>query len=53
VAIDSTLPLDVVLTDFCGQIETWRRRELSTDAALEWLELSAAVSRILDAITRS
>ena len=53
VAIDSVSPLDVVLTDFCGQIETWRRRELSTDAALEWLELSAAVSRILDAITRN
>jgi hypothetical protein len=43
-------PLDVVLTHFCAQIETWRRRELSADAALEWLELSAAVSRILDAI---
>jgi predicted dehydrogenase len=53
VAIGSVSPLDLVLTHFCGQIETWRRRELSTDAALEWLELSAAVSRILDAIIRS
>jgi hypothetical protein len=53
VAIDSVSPLDVVLTQFCSQIETWRRRELSTDAALEWLELSVAISRILDAIVRS
>jgi predicted dehydrogenase len=53
VEIDSVSPLDLVLTHFCGQIESWRRRELSTDAALEWLELSAAVSRILDAIIQS
>jgi predicted dehydrogenase len=53
VAIDSASPLDLVLTQFCGQIEAWRRRELSTDTALEWLELSAAVSRILDAIVRN
>jgi predicted dehydrogenase len=52
VAIDSVSPLDLVLTHFCGQIETSRRRDLSTDAALEWLELSAAVARILDAIIR-
>jgi predicted dehydrogenase len=53
VAVDPVSPLDLVLTHFCRQIETWRRRELSTDAALEWLELSAAVSRILDAMTRN
>jgi len=53
VAIDSVSPLDVVLTHFCRQIETWRRRQLPADAALEWLELSAAVSRVLDAIIRN
>jgi predicted dehydrogenase len=53
VAIEPVLPLDRVVTDFCRQIDRWRRRELSTDAALEWLELSVAVSRILDAIVRN
>ena len=41
VAIDSVSPLDLVLTHFCGQVETWRRRELPTEAALEWLERAA------------
>ena len=53
VAIDASPALDRVLTHFCGQVESWRRRELPAGAALESLELSAAVSRILDAITRN
>jgi predicted dehydrogenase len=53
VAIDSSPALDMVLTHFCGQVDAWQRRELPRGAALEWLELSAAVSRILDAITRN
>jgi predicted dehydrogenase len=53
VEIDPSAPLDRLLTHYCGEIETWRRHELAAGAALESLELSAAVSRVLDAITRN
>jgi predicted dehydrogenase len=50
VAVDRTMPLDAVLTDFLQQIALWRQGGSTADTATASLVLAVRVGLVLDAI---